>query len=243
MSFSGFLGMIVSLIGIAGAVMAILEYVRRGPGKRELLIRAAIIAIVLVATLSLGVFISRATTITIRPPSNPFAGASDRTTQIPAFVPGTTPTATPTATPTSTATPMLSPTATVTSEVIKLKRVLTCTCDDPIQVTINRMVINTTTRTMTWNLTLLNTSAAPQAFHFSQFSLQDASGTLYQGSGVILSAYDNPKSPLGAGATVQGTVIFSFVPYAGGAYVLAAGIEPHSGTSPVIQFDPASFTF
>lgn len=122
----------------------------------------------------------------------------------------------------------------LTSGTIKENILLTCgVCDDPVLTTINTIAIDTSNLRLIWTVKLTNHSGAEQIDYFSNFSLQDASGQKYQGTGDL-----NTDFFLNAGQIVAETEIFSFLPRPAVSYTLIARFG-----SSGITYDPVQFTF
>ncbi len=122
----------------------------------------------------------------------------------------------------------------LTPGTIKENRTLICSgCNDPVLTTINSITIDITNLRTVWTVTLNNESGAQQIDYFSEFSLQDPLGNMYEGTGEL-----NADFFLSAGQMASKTEIFSFLPRPGVSYTLIArfGI---SG----ITYDPHQLTF
>jgi hypothetical protein len=122
----------------------------------------------------------------------------------------------------------------LTPGTIKENMTLTCgVCNDPVHTTINSITIDTTNLRLIWTITLQNQSGAQQTDYFSEFSLQDPLGNMYEGTGSL-----NTDFFLSAGQTVSQTEIFTFLPRPGVSYTLVARF----GVSD-LTYDPLQFTF
>ena len=106
-------------------------------------------------------------------------------------------------------------------------------CNNPVHTTINSITIDSTNLRLIWTITLQNQSGAQQTDYFSEFSLQDPLGNMYEGTGSL-----NTDFFLSAGQKALQTEIFSFLPRPGVSYTLVARF----GVSG-ITYDPLQFTF
>ena len=122
----------------------------------------------------------------------------------------------------------------LTPGTIKENRMLMCgVCNNPVHTTINSITIDSTNLRLIWTITLQNQSGAQQTDYFSEFSLQDPLGNMYEGTGSL-----NTDFFLSAGQKALQTEIFSFLPRPGVSYTLVARF----GVSG-ITYDPLQFTF
>ncbi len=233
-SFNTYVGIVASLVGIAGTVAALLE--KNKLDKK----RFAIILSTLVVVIASGIFFVTSTDITPHPPTNPFKGK--------ALPPTNTPTDTPTPTPTQSAlTPTSSPVLhgpTTLAEQIRLQ----CNCSDPVLVTITQIVIEPQQNRMLWSLTLKNTSQqSVDASFFQKFRLQEGNQKSDPSPG---NPTYNPTGPgvtnnlplMNAGDSQQIVVTFSFVPYIGMPYTLDSQFIDGI-TSGGVSFDPIIVNF
>ena len=223
-NFSTYVGIIATLMGIAGTLATLLE--KGKIDKKKLTIILSVLGIVILS----GVFFSTSTTITPHAPTNPFSPASPPSAQAAIK----TPTVFPSPTPTQ---PVPSGPKTL-PENIRLQ----CDCSDPVVVTIAQIVIQPQPNRMLWSLTFYNNSQSSFGARLSQFSLQKGDQIRYPTTGE--KTYDasgegiDTGEILQAGETKQITLTFSFVPYKDIPYTLESQLaEIATPFNPeVIQF-------
>lgn len=151
-NLSLFIGIIVGLITIAGGIIAFFEYVRKGPSKRELIIRSVIIIVIVLLVVGGGIFISSTTTISVHTPTNPLNNSLANSS-----------TPSPTLPNTPTATPTLSPSPSVLSNNPnnpKLPLTLECVsgCLGYMEIKLRSITNDTTTGNIVWAFFIKNKS-------------------------------------------------------------------------------------
>jgi hypothetical protein len=158
-NFSAFLGIISSLCGIIGLIIAIINSKKIGK------FGITMIVTILIAVIGAGVFFSTSTTIVPHPPTNP-------------FVPNAT-------TPSTKAEPTFTPTP---SSPIHPNPPLTIPCiQGPCNlagtVTLTSIDLDKANQKMTWHFHI--TSMADGTYGFSQLYLEDPSTMMYQAGGQV----------------------------------------------------------
>ncbi len=75
-NLSTLVGIIAGLIAIAGGVIAFFEYLSKGPGKKELIMRSVTIVVIVLLVVGGGILFSSTTTIIVHAPTNPLNNSS-----------------------------------------------------------------------------------------------------------------------------------------------------------------------
>lgn len=230
-NFSTYVGIIATLMGIAGTVATLLE--KGKIDKKKLTIILPVLGVVILS----GVFFSTSTTITPHAPTNPFSGIGDpAATETPTAFPS--PTATQSV-PTPTPSPILSGPRTFYPNIR-----LQCNCSDRVVVTITQIVIQPSQNRMLWSLTYYNNSQGSVSSGFVFFTLQKGDQIKFPTTGEP-SYYATGQGvdsgvDLQAGDTKQATLTFSFVPYKNFPYTIVSNLSVNFD---YVTFDPEVIQF
>jgi hypothetical protein len=177
------------------------------------------------------------------PPASPTTAPTSSPSQQP-----TQPSNQATQNPQSTSTTLPTPTRRTQAFPLKnppLPLRLSCTCDDPVTVTITAITVDSTAGHMIWKLSFQNVSGAPQRYGLGFFYLQQASingNNKMYGTGDAIATQTSCNVYTGdylqPGQTVQKSIIFSFIPVANTQYTLMSMLF-----CPIVTFNPVTLTF
>ena len=124
----------------------------------------------------------------------------------------------------------------VPSGVLNENTLLTCDCDDPIRVTVNKIRVDQADGgKMIWSMTIRNDSGS-FLYYSAHFYLENQQGKTFIGTGLPQS------SDFSAGKSVQVDVTFPLAPVYGVPYMLN-GVLVIGGDYLQVNFQPAQFIF
>ncbi len=122
-----------------------------------------------------------------------------------------------------------------------INRLLTCsTCvDDPLQVTIDNIIIDAANGRTIWSLTIKNIGGNSMGNVYSRgITLQTVGSTIQPASATGFSSF---SIDVGAKATLQ--LIFAFNVVKGTHYIFTMHLASNSGSGSDMSFDPVDFMF